>query len=237
MSIDLPPIGYAAPTRGRCGGARSTGARCSSRRARNIRWLTGVHRLARLGRDRPGPPRAGHRRPLRRPRRRRAAAAGLDAEHRRRQHPAGAPPTTSWHGGCDGPVVAEADAPHATRRGSTSPATSTLAPDGGIDRDGCGGVKDAGELARIAARRRHRRRALADVAPMLAERPTEADVRDELEYRMRRLGADGPSYDTIVASGPHTPPARTTRPAGARSSRATRSSSTSARWSTATTPT
>ena len=37
---------------------------------------------------------------------------------------------------------------------------------------------------------------------MLAERPTEADVRDELEYRMRRAGADGPSYDTIVASGP-----------------------------------
>ena len=37
---------------------------------------------------------------------------------------------------------------------------------------------------------------------MLTEQPTEADVRDELEYRMRRLGADGPSYDTIVASGP-----------------------------------
>ena len=27
-------------------------------------------------------------------------------------------------------------------------------------------------------------------------------MRDELEHRMRRLGADGPSYDTIVASGP-----------------------------------
>ena len=44
--------------------------------------------------------------------------------------------------------------------------------------------------------------ALAEVAPMLADAPTEADVRDELEHRMRRLGADGPSYDTIVASGP-----------------------------------
>ena len=43
---------------------------------------------------------------------------------------------------------------------------------------------------------------LATVVPMLSERPTEADVRDELEYRMRRAGADGPSYDTIVASGP-----------------------------------
>ncbi len=37
---------------------------------------------------------------------------------------------------------------------------------------------------------------------MLGDEPTEVDVRDELEHRMRRLGADGPSYDTIVASGP-----------------------------------
>ena len=40
------------------------------------------------------------------------------------------------------------------------------------------------------------------MAPLLHDRPTEADVRDELEQRMRRLGADGPSYATIVASGP-----------------------------------
>jgi Xaa-Pro aminopeptidase len=64
-------------------------------------------------------------------------------------------------------------------------------------------VKDAGELARIAAACGCADRALAEVAPMLADRPTEADVRNELEYRMRRHGADGPSYDTIVASGPH----------------------------------
>ena len=44
--------------------------------------------------------------------------------------------------------------------------------------------------------------ALDELAPMLADGPTEADVRDELEHRMRRLGASGPSYDTIVASGP-----------------------------------
>ena len=64
-------------------------------------------------------------------------------------------------------------------------------------------VKDAGELARIAAACGCADRALAEVTPLLAERPTEADVRNELEYRMRRHGADGPSYDTIVASGPH----------------------------------
>ena len=31
---------------------------------------------------------------------------------------------------------------------------------------------------------------------------TEIDLAAEIEYRMRRLGADGPSFDTIVASGP-----------------------------------
>lgn len=45
-------------------------------------------------------------------------------------------------------------------------------------------------------------RALAQVMPLLSARPSERDIRDELEYSMRRFGADGPSYDTIVASGP-----------------------------------
>jgi Xaa-Pro aminopeptidase len=63
-------------------------------------------------------------------------------------------------------------------------------------------VKDEGELARMARAAAIADDALTAVAPMLADTPTEADVRDELEQRMRRLGADGPSYDTIVASGP-----------------------------------
>jgi Xaa-Pro aminopeptidase len=62
--------------------------------------------------------------------------------------------------------------------------------------------KDPGELARIAEACRCADAALADVAPRLGEGLTEADVRTELEYLMRRHGADGPSYDTIVASGP-----------------------------------
>ncbi|MGA1074030.1 MAG: M24 family metallopeptidase [Ilumatobacteraceae bacterium] len=62
--------------------------------------------------------------------------------------------------------------------------------------------KDVGEIARIAEAARCADEALAEVAPMLADEPTEAEVRTELEYRMRRHGADGPSYDTIVASGP-----------------------------------
>lgn len=43
---------------------------------------------------------------------------------------------------------------------------------------------------------------------------SERDVRDELEYKMRRFGADGPSYETIVATGensvkPHHRPSNT----------------------------
>lgn len=33
---------------------------------------------------------------------------------------------------------------------------------------------------------------------------TETDLAAEIEYRMRRLGADGPSFETIVAAGPRT---------------------------------
>jgi len=62
--------------------------------------------------------------------------------------------------------------------------------------------KNVGEIARIELACRYADAALRDVAPMMHERPTEADVRRELEYRMRVHGADGPSYDTIVASGP-----------------------------------
>jgi len=59
--------------------------------------------------------------------------------------------------------------------------------------------KDAGEIARIAEACRIADAALSEV--QLLGR-TEARVRDELEIRMRELGADGPSYETIVATGP-----------------------------------
>jgi Xaa-Pro aminopeptidase len=62
--------------------------------------------------------------------------------------------------------------------------------------------KDAQEIETIARAAAIADRALRETVPMLSSRPTERDVRDELEHRMRRLGADGPSYDTIVASGP-----------------------------------
>ena len=45
--------------------------------------------------------------------------------------------------------------------------------------------------------------AMAEVVPMLTQGLTERDIRDELDYRMRRHGAEFTSYDTIVASGPN----------------------------------
>jgi Xaa-Pro aminopeptidase len=67
-------------------------------------------------------------------------------------------------------------------------------------------IKDPAEVERMAAASAAADAALAEVEPLLMatsdEPVTEADVRDELEYRMRRHGADDRSYETIVASGP-----------------------------------
>ena len=63
--------------------------------------------------------------------------------------------------------------------------------------------KTAAEIARMRRAAACTDAALAEVERMMSDRPTERDVRDELEYRMRRHGADGPSYDTIVATGPN----------------------------------
>jgi Xaa-Pro aminopeptidase len=65
------------------------------------------------------------------------------------------------------------------------------------------GVKDPGEVARIEAACAIADAALAVVRHRLGEGATEAEVALELEWQMRRLGADGPSFETIVASGPN----------------------------------
>ena len=66
-------------------------------------------------------------------------------------------------------------------------------------------TKSQAEIERIAFAAKTADNALADVRGLLVrsmcEPVTERDVRDELEYRMRRHGADGPSYETIVATG------------------------------------
>src|SRR5262249_12961211 len=64
-------------------------------------------------------------------------------------------------------------------------------------------VKDAGEVARIEAAADIASSALASVLPLLAEEPAETAFALALDTEMRRLGAEGPSFDTIVASGPN----------------------------------
>jgi Xaa-Pro aminopeptidase len=63
--------------------------------------------------------------------------------------------------------------------------------------------KDDGEIARLSAAAAMADAALAAVRHRLGEGATEAEIALELEWQMRRLGADGPSFETIVASGPN----------------------------------
>ena len=64
-------------------------------------------------------------------------------------------------------------------------------------------VKDAGELARIEQACDIADVALAQVKERLTQGLTEAEFAAELEFEMRRRGSDGPSFETIVASGPN----------------------------------
>lgn len=64
-------------------------------------------------------------------------------------------------------------------------------------------VKESAEVARIRAACAIADEALAAVAPTLADGPSEQDVALALEIEMRRRGASGTSFDTIVASGPN----------------------------------
>jgi Xaa-Pro aminopeptidase len=64
-------------------------------------------------------------------------------------------------------------------------------------------VKDDGEVARIRTACAIGDEAFAELAPTLADSPTERDVALGLEVEMRRRGATGVSFDPIVAAGPN----------------------------------
>ena len=64
-------------------------------------------------------------------------------------------------------------------------------------------VKDEGELARIEAAADIADVALAQVKEQLKQGLTELEFAVELDFEMRRRGADGVSFETIVASGPN----------------------------------
>ena len=64
-------------------------------------------------------------------------------------------------------------------------------------------TKDDGEIARIEAAAALATEALTNVRHRLHDGLTEAEFGLELDTEMRRLGASGPSFETIVAAGPN----------------------------------
>jgi Xaa-Pro aminopeptidase len=64
-------------------------------------------------------------------------------------------------------------------------------------------TKDDGEIARIEAAAAIATAALDRLRGRLLDAPTEAEFGLALDTEMRRLGASGPSFETIVASGPN----------------------------------
>jgi Xaa-Pro aminopeptidase len=64
-------------------------------------------------------------------------------------------------------------------------------------------VKDPSEVELLATACRISAAAFADVLPSIRPGMTERTLASTLEYRMTRLGADKPAFDTIVASGPN----------------------------------
>jgi Xaa-Pro aminopeptidase len=69
--------------------------------------------------------------------------------------------------------------------------------------EGFRAVKEPGEVARIEAAADIADAALRECVPMLAEGPTEAAFALALEVAMRGRGAEGPAFETIIASGPN----------------------------------
>ena len=64
-------------------------------------------------------------------------------------------------------------------------------------------VKDDGEVARIEAAASIASMALFNVRDLLDEHPTEHELGLALDTEIRRLGADGNSFPTIIGSGPN----------------------------------
>ena len=62
-------------------------------------------------------------------------------------------------------------------------------------------TKDRGEVDRMMHAALIADQALATAVPLLHDEPTEIDFRDALEAAMRRCGAHGISFDTIIAAG------------------------------------
>jgi len=90
----------------------------------------------------------------------------------------------------------------AQQRHTRPPWTAELVPTEGLV-EAVREVKDDGEVARLARAAAIADEALARIGSLLDQRATETEVGFALDVEMRRLGADGVSFETIVASGPN----------------------------------
>ncbi len=81
------------------------------------------------------------------------------------------------------------------------PDAELIPTEGLVDRERQ--VKDEGEIARISLAASIADEALATVLPMLRMRPSEQAFALELDTEIRRRGAEGTSFETIVGSGPN----------------------------------
>jgi Xaa-Pro aminopeptidase len=63
-------------------------------------------------------------------------------------------------------------------------------------------VKDVGELARMREAARLISDVFGSILPSIEPGLTELELAAQMEYAMKRQGASGPSFETIVASGP-----------------------------------
>jgi Xaa-Pro aminopeptidase len=86
--------------------------------------------------------------------------------------------------------------------GSLTASGGTLVPTAGLVEQ-LRVVKDPGELARIEMAAEVADVSLAQVKGRLADGVTEQEFAIELDFEMRRRGADDVSFETIVASGPN----------------------------------
>lgn len=78
---------------------------------------------------------------------------------------------------------------------------SRLKPAGGLVED-LRAVKDLEEIGHIRAAGQLTAEVFEEVLPMVRPGALESDLAAEAEYRMRRKGAEGAAFETIVASGP-----------------------------------
>ncbi len=63
-------------------------------------------------------------------------------------------------------------------------------------------VKDRGEIETMRSAGKLTAKVLEDILPCVKPGVTECDLAAEVEYRMRKKGAEGVAFETIVASGP-----------------------------------